>query len=117
MKMMTLVFRIFVLGWLGALLGCSSQNDLSAYFRTFDHIVTDQYRETYGQGGIYWVSNDHVVLEAYLKTEQSDLDRGIYQVSVNDGSFIKVVDITDDKPTTYKFCFDGAVLSGKRCQI
>ena len=108
--MMTLVFRMFVLGWLGALLGCSSQNDPSSYFKTFDHIVTDQYRETYGQGGIYWVSNDHVVLEAYLKTEQSDLDLGIYQVSVNDGSFIKVVDITDDQPTTYKFCFDGAVL-------
>jgi len=110
MKMTNLFFYIFLLGCLGGLSGCSLDNVPSEYFKTFDHIVTDQYRQTDGQGGIYWVSNDHVVLEAYLKTEQSDLDLGIYQVSVNDGSFIKVVDITDDQPTTYKFCFDGAVL-------
>jgi len=110
MKMTNLFFYIYLLSCLGGLSGCSSNNVPSEYFKTFDHIVTDQYRETYGQGGIYWVSKDHVVLEAYLKTEQSDLDRGIYQVSVNDGSFKKVVDITDDQPTTYKFCFDGKVL-------
>lgn len=93
--------------------GCSptgSSNDPSAYLKTFDNIYTNQYIETYGQGGIYWVSNDHVVLEAQIVNEQGSLDRGLYQVDVRDGSYLRVVDINDEGPFNYKFCFDGNVL-------
>lgn len=110
MKMMTLVFRMFVLGWLGALLGCSSQNDPSAYFRTFDHIQTNQNIESYGQGGIYWVSNDQVVLDAIIESDHGIIDRALYQVDVRDGASLKVVDIPDDGSFGYRFCFDGEVL-------
>jgi hypothetical protein len=56
------------------------------------------------------VSNDEVVLEAYVDNSKGVLDRGLYQVDVRDGSYLKVVDIPDEAPTTYKFCFDGDVL-------
>jgi hypothetical protein len=96
---------------LSALYSCSSERAVdSSYFKTFEHIMTNQYIERHGQGGIYWVSNQHVVLEAYIENKEGVLDRGLYQVDVNDGEYIKVVDIPDEAPTTYKFCFDGNVL-------
>ncbi len=55
--------------------------------RSFDHILTDQYVWSYGQGGIYWVSNEQVVLEARIKNEKGELDWGLFQVDVRDGSY------------------------------
>jgi hypothetical protein len=102
-------FRIFLLGCVAVLSGCSS-SDMTPYLKTFDKILTNQYIEAYSQGGIYWVSNEQVVLEAYIRNDQGVLDRGLYQVDVRDGAYLKVVDIPDKDPTTYKFCFDGSVL-------
>tara|TARA_R110002049_G_scaffold24515_1_gene86845 strand:- start:8248 stop:9279 length:1032 start_codon:yes stop_codon:yes gene_type:complete len=102
--------QLLLLGFLVALFGCSSQSDLSDYSKTFDNILTDQYIWLYGSGGIYWVSNEQVVLEAHVKNQQGLLDRGLYQVDVRDGSYLKVVDVPDQSPLTYKYCFDGKLL-------
>lgn len=80
------------------------------YLTTFNHILTDQYIWGYGSGGIYWVSNDQVVLEAHIMDKKGVLDRGLYQVDVVDGSYKKVVDVPDEGPITYKYCFDGTKL-------
>lgn len=90
--------------------GCSKQTDVSDYLRSFDHILTDQYVWSYGQGGIYWVSNDQVVLEARIKNEKGELDRGLYQVDVRDGTYLKIVEISGQPPLSYKYCFDGKAL-------
>lgn len=105
-----LISRLMLLACVGVLFGCSKPHDPKDYMKTFDHILTDQYIETPGHGGIYWVSNEQLVLEARVKNDQGALDRGIYQIDVRDGSYLKVVDIPDQGPITYKFCFDGKVL-------
>tara|TARA_R110001599_G_scaffold330580_2_gene545058 strand:+ start:2267 stop:3301 length:1035 start_codon:yes stop_codon:yes gene_type:complete len=102
--------QLLLLGFLVALFGCSSQSDLSDYSKTFDNILTDQYIWSYGSGGIYWVSNEQVVLEAHVKNQQGALDKGLYQVDVRDGSYLKVVDVPEDTPITYTYCFDEKVL-------
>ncbi len=104
---LVIIFNILVLN------GCSkngTSSDLEDYLKTFDQVLTDQYIWGYGSGGIYWVSNDQVVLEAHIMDKKGVLDRGLYQVDVVDGSYKKVVDVPDEGPITYKYCFDGTKL-------
>lgn len=105
------IAQLLLLGYMCMLFGCSSQIESKPYLKTFDHILTDQYVWFYGQGGIYWVSNEHVVLEANVKNAQGILDSGLYQVNVRDGSYLKVVDVPEERPFYYTYCFDGSVLT------
>ena len=100
--------RVILLAFLGVLAACSNPNNPQAYLKTFDHILTDQY--IWGGGGIYWVSNEQVVLEAHVKDEKGELDRGLYQVDVRDGSYTKIVEVPDKTPITYMYCFEGKTL-------
>ncbi len=87
--------------------GCSSDKvNEAAYFKTFDHIKTDQFVWSYGDGGIYWVSDNEVVLDAQVKNAQGIFENGLYQVSVIDGSFIRLV----ERSNSYSYCFDGNTL-------
>jgi hypothetical protein len=89
---------------------CSNPNNPQSYLKTFDHILTDQYVWGYGGGGIYWVSNEHVLLEAKIRDEKGDLDLGIYEVDVRDGSYIKIIEVPDQTQINYTYCFDGKTL-------
>ena len=100
--------RFILLACLGVLSACSNSNNPQSYLKTFDHILTDQY--IWGGGGIYWVSNEQVVLEAHVKDEKGELDRGLYQVDVRDGSYTKIVEVPDKTPITYMYCFEGKIL-------
>lgn len=102
--------KILMLACVGALVGCSNPNNPQTYLKTFDHILTDQYTKSYGGGGIYWVSNEQVVMEAHVKDEKGELDRGLYQVDVRDGSYTKIVEVPDKTPINYMYCFDGKTL-------
>ena len=87
--------------------GCSSDKaNEAAYFKTFDHIKTDQFVWSYGDGGIYWVSENEVVLDAQVKNKQGIFENGLYQVNVVDGSFIRLV----ERSISYSYCFDGDTL-------
>jgi len=87
--------------------GCSSDKvNEAAYFKTFDHIKTDQFVWSYGHGGIYWVSGNEVVLDAQVKNTQGVFENGLYQVNVDDGSYIRLM----ERSNHYKYCFDGDVL-------
>lgn len=107
---MPIFIRMLLLACIGVLFGCSNPNNPQSYLKTFDHILTDQYIWGYGGGGIYWVSNVQVVLEAHIKNENGELNKGLYQVDVRNGSSIKLVDVPKSGPYPYKYCFDGSVL-------
>lgn len=102
--------RFILLACLGVLSACSNPNNPQSYLKTFDHILTDQYVWSYGRGGIYWVSNNHLVLEAQIKNDLGVLTHGLFEVDVRDGSSIKLVDVPKTGPYPYKYCFDGNVL-------
>jgi len=93
---------VIVLSFASLLFSCSL-SDKSNFFSSFEHIKTDQFNWSYGQGGIYWVSNNQVVLDAQVKNKQGIPERGLYQVNVNDGTYIKLVEIGDKEQ--YKYCF------------
>lgn len=94
--------------------GFKDGEGLEAHLKTFDHILTDQYIWGYGTGGIYWVSNNEIVLEAHIKNKRGEFDRGLYQVDIRDGSFLKVVDVPEKGPFFYIYCFDGKTLNVMR---
>jgi hypothetical protein len=106
----TIFIRMLLLACLGALSACSNPNNPQSYLKTFDHILTDQYVWSYGRGGIYWVSNEKVVLEAQIQNDLGVLTHGLFEVDVRDGSSIKLVDVPKSGPYPYKYCFDGSVL-------
>jgi len=101
--------RFFLLGCVVVLSGCSS-SEMAPYSKTFDHILTDQYIWSYGSGGIYWVSNEKIVLEAQIKNDLGVLNHGLFEVDVRGGSYIKLVDVPKSGPYPYKYCFDGKTL-------
>lgn len=110
---MKMFIQLLLVLFVACLSGCSlsgPERNVKAYMKTFDDILTDQYIWSYGRGGIYWVSNEHVVLEAHIKDDSGSIDRGIYQVDVRDGSYLKVVDVPEKGPFHYKYCFDGGAL-------
>lgn len=76
------------------------------FFTAFEHIKTDQFIWTLdlGNGGIYWVGDNEVVLDALINNE-----RGIYQVNVLTGDHIKLVDYPE-KPFRYCFAQDERLL-------
>lgn len=92
---------------------CTSKdaiNELQAHKSSFDKILTNQYRERYGRGGIYWISEKEIVLDAYIGNDEGLVDRGLYQVNVESGDAIKIVDIPEDDLQEFEFCFDGETL-------
>lgn len=95
--------RITVIPLIGFLASCSFEGS-QEYQKTFEKIIMST-RLHYGLAGIYWISNDHIVLSAYIDTEKKTKDHGIYQININDGSFIKIVELTDDQPTYLDYCF------------
>ena len=87
------------------LTGCFKDDGVDQkYFKTFEHIKTDQFVWNPGLGGIYWVSNDSVVLEALIKNKNGEFEKGIYQVNM-DGTYILLVSLKSEGP--YSYCFDG----------
>lgn len=113
--------RFILLAGLGVLVACSNPNNPQTHLKTFDHILTDQYVWGYGGGGIYWVSNTHIVLEAHIKNELGVLNHGLFEVDVRDGSSTKLVEVPKSGPYPYSYCFDGSVLhvmtSGGRFEL
>jgi len=87
---------------LASLVGCSS-NDPETYVKTVNNILTDQYVGS----GIYWVSNEHVVLQAVVRGIEKEGHYSIYQVDIRDDSFLKIIDISGKSPLSYQYCFDG----------
>ena len=69
------------------------------FFTSFEHIKTDQFvwNAGSGHGGIYWVGENELVLDAVIKG-----DRGLYEVNVVDGSAIKLI---DGPGHGYRYCF------------
>ena len=105
-----LFLSLILVTLLGVLSACSNPNNPQSYMKTFDHILTDQYIWSYGRGGIYWVSNEHVVLEAHIKNDLGVINHGLFEIDVRDGSSKKLVDVPKTGPYPYKYCFDGSVL-------
>lgn len=90
------------------LAGCFGDEGVDQkYFKTFEHIKTDQFVWMYGRGGIYWVSDNAVVLDALVKNTEGVAERGIYQVNM-DGSYLRLVEKTKKGP--FDYCFDGKTL-------
>lgn len=96
-----------------SLTGCLSSDEynVSKYTKTFDRVKTHMYQWSQVHGGIYWINDTNIVLEAYIKGESGSLDRGLYQVNVNDGRAEKIVDIPETGGPLFKYCFDGKVLN------
>lgn len=91
-----------------SLTGCFKDDGVDQkYFKIFENIKTDQFRASYGNRGIYWISNDTVVLNAQVTTESGSKKRGIFQVNM-DGMYQQLVDT--DEIANYKYCFDGSTL-------
>lgn len=95
-----------------SLTGCLSfdKYNVSNYKKTLDHVKTHMFRWSPDIGGIYWVDNSNVLLDAYLENESGSLDRGLYQVNVTDERAEKIVDIPEEGETFFHYCFDGGVL-------
>lgn len=88
--------------------GCFSNDSNDGVYTEFKNIKTDQFIWEYGRGGIYWVSDNEVVLDAITKNTDGVPERGVYQVNLLDGSFIKIAGIGFKE--LYKYCFDGNYL-------
>lgn len=100
---------LFILTWLMFMQGCSSPEEPEPhYFKSFSHIKTNQYQWDYGQGGIYWVSDTAVVLDAVVNNNQGTPERGIYQVSTVDGSYVQLVSVGFNE--LYEYCYNGEIL-------
>lgn len=84
--------------------GCFSNDSSDGVYTEFKNIKTDQFIWEYGRGGIYWVSDNEMVLDAITKNTDGVPERGVYQVNVLDGSFIKIAKI--DFKELYKYCVD-----------
>ncbi len=88
--------------------GCKHDDEVGGeYFITLDNIETEQFHSTYGRGGIYWVTDSYLILNAQVENENDVKERGVYLVGI-DGSAIRIVD--SDVLGRYHFCFDGDVL-------
>jgi hypothetical protein len=100
---------LFILTWLMFMQGCSSPEEPEPhYFKSFPHIKTNQYQWDYGQGGIYWVSDTAVVLDAVVENKKGEPERGLYQVNTVDGSYELLV--TVDINEQYSYCFSEKTL-------
>lgn len=110
---MNLIYRINLLMvsflFVAMLSACSQEEkENPAYFKEFTNIKTNQFMWNYGQGGIYWVLDNAIVLDAQVKNSEGIFERGLYQVNVNDGSYIKLVEVGENK--LYSYCFVEKVL-------
>ena len=87
--------------------GCSEdiEND-PRFFKSFPEIKTNQFMWSYGRGGIYWVSDNQVVLDAEVANKLGVLERGLYQIDVRNGSYFRLLDYSEH----YWYCFNGETL-------
>ena len=99
-KLLKITFIVLI----GLLASCSFEGPQD-YQKTFETITVSP-----KLANIFWVSKDHIVMSAHIDTELKTQDYGIYQINVNDGTFVKLIEITDDQPVTYRYCFDGDTL-------
>ena len=75
------------------------------FFTHFEHIRVDQFSWSArtGHGGIYWVSQDELVLEAEIER-----DRGLFLLDVSTGKARKLVDRPLGK--SFRYCFSESTL-------
>lgn len=95
-----LMFLLLSLG------GCSSSTDEN-YYQVFDKIKTDQFIRSYGFGGIYWVSNDAVILDGVVDNASGEPEHGVYLVTM-DGVYTRLVEVLDYPGWTY--CYSEGVV-------
>ncbi|OMH37543.1 hypothetical protein [Motiliproteus sp. MSK22-1] len=79
----------------------------SRFYQVFDKIKTDQFTRSYGRGGIYWVSDNRLILDGIVKNKQGVSEHGVYQVTL-DGTYTRLVEILDF-PVWY-YCFSDNIL-------
>ena len=91
MRIKYLVRSVFLV-FIAALAGCSVQDNTEKYSVVFDDIKNAVSRYSPGRGGIYWVSDDAVVLDAIVTNEDGVDERGLYQVNM-DGSYIRLISV------------------------
>ncbi len=88
--------------------GCFFGDSNDGMYAEFKNIKTDQFIWSKGRGGIYWVSENEVILDAVIQNADAEPERGLYQVNVMDGSHIKIASI--GFKGLYVYCFDGEYL-------
>jgi hypothetical protein len=87
--------------------GCSDGDEADEkYFATFEHIKTDQFSTLYGQSGIYWISDEKLILNAEIEDAQGSMKRGIYEVNM-DGTYKLLIDT--ESVGRHRYCFNGGV--------
>lgn len=105
MNIGTLIITVWISFFLS---GCTGPDAADPkYFKTFEHIKTDQFITEYGLDSVSWVSNDAVVLKAKVFNEYGDLESGIYQVNMG-GTYIRL--INNENIGRHQYCFDGVDL-------
>ncbi len=76
---------------LAFLSGCNKDDEVEEkYFKTFSHVETEQFHTSYGRGGIYWLSDSEVLLNAQVDFDGKK-QRGIFRVGLN-GESTKLLD-------------------------
>lgn len=106
-------FGFIFLGFLHIFLfGCNETGNkdienAGKYIQKIEGIRTYQFIRNYGMGGIYWTSNDSVVLDGVVKNKKGIFEQGVYRVSLSE-EIERLAKI--DSYIGFEYCFSGNVL-------